>query len=102
MAQRDDDAVDVASEGERDLRLLARPLGDLHRLSPAEKVWVLKILQEAIDIIPVVPQTGSQDLNDFLLALSSLLDDVAAEIDETPISEGEDDDESGAEEADEA
>ena len=53
MAERDDDAMNEASEGERDLRLLARPLSDLHLLTEAEKVWVLKILQDAIDIIPV-------------------------------------------------
>lgn len=99
MAERDDDAVTAASEGERDVRLLAQPLTDLHRLSPAEKVWALKILQEATDIIPVVPQTGSQDLNDFLSAVNSLLDDVAGEIDEAPIGEDEDDD-SEDEEAD--
>ena len=40
MAERDDDAVNEASEGERDLRLLARPLSDLHLLTQAEKVWV--------------------------------------------------------------
>jgi hypothetical protein len=90
MAERDD-TVNEASEGERDLRLLARPLSDLHLLTQAEKVWVLKMLQDAIDIIPMLPQTSSQDLNDFLSATNSLLEEIAAEIDETPAAEPEDD-----------
>jgi hypothetical protein len=91
MAERDDDTVNEASEGDRDLRLLARPLSDLHLLTQAEKVWVLKMLQDAIDIIPVLAQTSSQDLNDFLSATNSLLEEIAAEIDETPAAEPEDD-----------
>jgi len=100
MAERDDEATNAA-EAERDLRLLARPLTDLHLLTPAEKVWVLKTLQDAIDIIPVLPQTSSQDLNDFLSATNSLLEDIAAEIDETPTADDEDD-ASGDDEPDEA
>ena len=87
MAERDDDAANETSEGERDLRLLARPLSDLHLLTQAEKISVLKILEDAIDIIPVLPQTSSQDLNDFLAAVNALLENVAAEIDETAIAE---------------
>ena len=87
MAERDDDAANEVSEGERDLRLLARPLTDLHLLTQAEKIGALKILEDAINIIPVLPQTSSQDLNDFLAAINSLLEDVAAEIDETAIAE---------------
>ena len=87
MVERDDDAANEASDGERDLRLLARPLTDLHLLTQAEKIWALKILEDAINIIPVLPQTSSQDLNDFLAAINSLLEDVAAEIDETAIAE---------------
>ena len=87
MVERDDDAANEASDGERDLRLLARPLTDLYLLTQAEKIWALKILEDAINIIPVLPQTSSQDLNDFLAAINSLLEDVAAEIDETAIAE---------------
>ena len=90
MAEQENDPTDGASEGERDLRLLARPLSDLHLLTQTEKIWVLKILGDAIDIIPALPQTSSQDLNDFLSATNSLLEDIAAEIDETAIAEDED------------
>ena len=90
MAERHDDAVSAATEGERDVRSLARPLSDLHLLTQAEKVSVLKILQDAIDIIPVLPQTRSQDLNDFLSATNNLLEEIAAEIDETPAADSED------------
>jgi hypothetical protein len=90
MAERDDDAVSAATEGERDVRLLAQPLSDLHLLTQAEKVSVLKILQDAIDIIPVLPQTSSHDLNDFLSATNNLLEEIAAEIDDTPAADPED------------
>jgi hypothetical protein len=90
MAERDDDAVSAATEGERDVRLLARPLSDLHLLTQAEKVSVLKILQDAIDIIPVLSQTSSHDLNDLLSATNNLLEEIAAEIDDTPAADPED------------
>ena len=92
MAERDDDAAKKTSEGERDVRLLARPLSDLHLLTQAEKISVLKVLEDAIDIIPVLPQTRSQDLNDFVAAVNTLLEDIAAEIDETAIAEDDEPD----------